>query len=174
MPRRYDPDHHHRHSIRLRNHAYTATGIYFVTICTFGREPLFGTIVDGAVIQSGYGAIVAQEWQRIADVRPSVRLDAFMIMPDHIHGLLMLEHSTPNNTSATLPAPRRFGQSIVGSLQAILGQFKSVVTKRVNSLRQTPGAPVWQRNYYERIIRDEEALQRVRRYIQNNPTRWDQ
>ena len=162
---------HRRRSIRLKGYDYTQPGAYFVTICTHGRAMLFGRVVDGEMALNAYGEIVREEWFRTAQVRPYVELfpDEFVVMPNHIHGIVWIVGATrrvaPTNGHPHGPVP--------GSLGAIIGQFKSIVTKRINALRGTPGAPVWQRNYYEYIIRTERALDAIRRYIAANPLRWD-
>lgn len=109
-----------------------------------------------------------QEWRRTADVRPNVVLDAFVVMPNHLHGILIIQ-----DTPAACPyeVNRQFGGSIAGTLSTIVGQFKSIVTKRINRHYNTNRLVIWQRNYYERIIRDDRELEHVREYIAKNPVR---
>ena len=168
MPR-YDPEKHRRRSIRLKGYDYSAPGAYFVTICTHNREPLFGWIVDGEMVLNEYGQIVWKEWFRTAQVRSNVALfeDEFIVMPNHIHGIIWIVEAT--RRVAPTDGPRG---PLSGSLGAIIAQYKSIVTKRINAVRGTPGASVWQRNYYEHIIRTERALDAIRRYIAENPLRW--
>ncbi|MCS7283483.1 MAG: transposase [Anaerolineae bacterium] len=171
----YDPQRHHRRSIRLRGYDYTQPGAYFVTICTHGREPLFGTVVDGEMRVNEWGAIVREEWFRTAQLRPYVMLyeDEFVVMPNHVHGIIWIVGETVGATRRVAPTTTiPPAGPVAGSVGAIIGQFKSAVTKRINILRATPGAPVWQRNYYEHIIRNERALDAIRRYIAENPLRW--
>ncbi len=175
---KYDPNRHHRRSIRLRGWDYAGAGAYFVTLVTYNRECLFGQVVDGKVVLSPWGEIVAEEWRRTADVRSNVRLDEFVVMPNHVHGIIWIIANDDEtavgatnvgaHSRAPLPLPHRPPKS----LGAIIAGFKSIVTKRINIARGTPGMPVWQRNYYERIIRNERALRAVRQYIQNNPLHW--
>jgi len=166
-------------SIRLPGYDYTRPGAYFVTICTHNREHLLGNVVDGSMRLSTWGQIVQEEWFRTADLRPYVRLetDEFVVMPNHIHGILWIvgdagEVIAQRRCATTKPGGVTPNNVTPGSLGAIIRAFKSAVTKRINRMRGTPGAPVWQRNYWEHIIRDERALQAIRRYIVNNPLRW--
>jgi putative transposase len=174
--RRHAPT--HRRSIRLPGWDYTRTGAYFVTIVTYQRETLFGAIVDGEMVLSESGRIVAEEWERTAVVRPYVRLDEFVVMPNHIHGILVItdEHgrgtATRRGMAPPCPYVGKFGKPIAGSLPTIVRAFKSAVAKRINERRGTPGVPVWQRNYYEHIVRNERELNAIRQYIRDNPGRW--
>jgi putative transposase len=184
---------HHRHSLRLRGYDYAQPGAYFVTICTQDRACLFGAVVDGEMLLNEMGEIVRGEWFRTAYMRPYVQLNdhEFVIMPNHIHGIIWIVDSSivsgaemPAETSETVGAQRRCAPTSPvpiptsvsnvppGSLGAIIRSFKSAVTKRINEMRRTRGAPVWQRNYYEHIIRNEESLTRIRQYIVENPLRW--
>jgi REP element-mobilizing transposase RayT len=192
----YDPQRHHRRSIRLPGYDYTQPGAYFITIVTHERMLSFGEIVDGEMRLNEYGQIVRAEWFQTAVVRPYVVLhpDEFVVMPNHVHGIVSIVDmggmdddvgaqrrcapttTNPTNTAPT-PTRRAVGGAtptnvIPGSLGAIVRSFKSATTKRINALRGTPGAPVWQRNYYEHIIRTDHALARIRDYIQSNPQRW--
>lgn len=160
--------HHHRRSIRLKDYDYTQNGAYFVTICTHERLCMFGQVVEGAMVVSEGGRIVTKEWEQTATVRSSVELDAFVVMPNHVHGILVITESVRATrrvapTSTTLQS---------GSLGAIIGQFKSTVTKRINHLPHPPDHRIWQCNYYEHIIRNEESLNHTRAHIVNNPAKW--
>ena len=167
---KYDSDIHHRRSIRLRGYDYTQAGAYFVTACTYARDCLFGQIVGGEMRLSAHGAIALECWQAIPQHCPHADLDAFVVMPNHMHGILMLADDAAR--SAHPPAQERFGRPVAGSLPTIMRLYKAVVTRRINELRNTSGAPVWQRNYYEHIVRDQASLGRIRAYIANNPLRW--
>jgi REP element-mobilizing transposase RayT len=147
-----------RRSIRLTEYDYAQPGAYFITICTNNRECLFGEMADGAVLLNALGDIAVDELLRTAVVRHNVSVDALVrrgdpagrpYMPNRAHG----------------PAP--------GSVSAIVGQFKAAATKRINVLRGTPGVSVWQRNYYEHVIRDEGELNHIRQYITDNPAAWE-
>jgi len=175
---RYDPDRHHRRSIRLKGYDYTQPGAYFITICTYRRVCLFGQVIEGKMQWNGFGQIARDEWLRTAEIRPNVELDAFVVMPNHIHGIVIISDNrrgTTQNGRGTLqraPTVERFGKPTSDSIPTIVRLFKSAVTKRINHQRGTRGMPVWQRNYYEHIIRTERALNAIRRYIVNNPARW--
>jgi REP-associated tyrosine transposase len=158
-----------RESLRLKDYDYSGPGAYFVTICTRDRFPLFGDVIEGDMRLSDYGRIVDQEWKISAKIRREITLDAFVVMPNHIHGIIFIEESAVGATggSPVRSGPRR------RSLGSFLSGFKSATTKRINDLQRTPGLSVWQRNYYEHVIRNEQSLHRIREYIANNPGRWD-
>jgi len=171
----YDSKNHRRRSIPLPDHDYRSPGAYFVTICTHQGDLLFGDVVDDEVALNEYGQIAHEEWRASEDIRREIELDAFVIMPNHVHGIVWIRdtgddpavgtHDAGANGRAPLHRPPR-------SLGSFIAGFKSAATGRINRLRGTPGAPVWQRNYYERIIRNDAALGRIRKYIQHNPARW--
>ncbi len=133
-----------------------------------------------------YGEIVQGEWLLTAQLRPNVVLDAWVVMPNHFHGIILItndrwgttrraptKENFQSGTARCAPTIEQFGKPVAGSLPTIVRAFKSAVTKRVNDLRKTPGAAVWQRNYYEHVIRNEDSLQKIREYIVNNPVRWE-
>jgi REP element-mobilizing transposase RayT len=175
---KYDPDKHTRHSIRLTGYDYTQPGVYFVTICTHQRECLLGKIVDGLMSINCWGEIVQEEWLRTAILRPGIELGVFVVMPNHFHGIISITSDCRGTelirrgTARRAPTREQFGRPIAGSVPTLIRAFKSATTKRINERRGTPGTPVWQRNYYEHIIRKEEALNRAREYIALNPSRW--
>ena len=150
-----------RKSIRLQGYDYAADGAYFVTLCTWKRECTLGEINNGEMTLSDRGKILHEEWLRTGTVRPDVTLGEFVIMPNHLHGILIL-HDKETNVGAT----RRVASTIKpGSLGAIVGQFKSISSKRIKTLYGDKRMPVWQRSSYDRIIRDEDELNRIREYI---------
>lgn len=175
----YEPVVHHRRSVRVKGYDYAQEGAYFVTLCAEARQCLFGEIVDEEMRLNAFGEIVVAEWVRTATVRPYVELDAFVVMPNHVHGIIVLTndrmpgrgHVRATHRVAPTETGRLEGPPS-GSIGAILGQFKSLTAKSVNRLRGTPGLPVWQRNYYEHVIRNERELERAREYIVNNPAKW--
>lgn len=171
---RFNPERHHRRSIRLRGYDYRQPGAYFVTVCTWNRECILGEIVDGAVRLNAWGEIVWEEWFRTAQVRPNVVLyeDEFVVMPNHIHGIIWIVGNGDVGAQRRCAPTGKSINVLPGSLGAIVRAFKSITTKRINALRGTPGAPIWQRNYYEHMIRDEQSLNRIREYIATNPLRW--
>ena len=165
---------HHRKSIRLRGYDYSRAGAYFVTICTHNRTPLFGDIVNGEMRLDDAGQLVQRTWEGLPRHYSHAELDAFVIMPNHIHGIIVLtptpvgEGFKPAPTAMTTPAPAATRHS----LAEIIRGFKTFSARGFNELRSTPGIPLWQRNYYEHIIRNDAALDRIRQYIMDNPARW--
>jgi REP element-mobilizing transposase RayT len=159
---KYNPDIHHRRSIRLKRYDYSQAGTYFITICTHQRKCLFGEIVDGQMQLNQFGQIVQSHWQNLAKHHFHIVLDEFVVMPDHFHGIIIIKN---------LNVDRQNNLQQKGIPEIIRG-FKTFSARQINKLRHQSGVPLWQRNYYERIIRDEEQLNRVKRYIINNPQNW--
>ena len=177
IPSRIIADIHHRRSIRLRGNDYTRGGTYFVTVCSHNRECLFGVMVNGAVQLNKWGQIVWEEWMRTESVRPNVQLDTFIVMPNHFHGIVVITDWVGARRCLALGkrATHRVAPTrgiYPNSLGSIIGQFKSNVTRRINLSRDTPGMRVWQRNYYEHVIRNENNLLKIRQYIEGNPSQW--
>ncbi len=171
----YNPQIHQRRSIRLPGFDYTQLGAYFVTICADRRECLFGKVADGDVVLNHFGRLAHEEWTYTEIIRPEVQLDEFVIMPNHIHGIITMrqpEGSVGAHGRAPLSCEDAPLQRPPRSLGSLIAGFKSPVTKRINQSRHTPGQPVWQRNYYEHVIRGERDLHRIRQYIRDNPARW--
>ncbi|MGK7952752.1 MAG: transposase [Xenococcaceae cyanobacterium] len=187
---KYYPEKHHRRSIRLPGYDYSQTGFYFVTICCYQRQCLFGDIVDGFMRLNQYGEIVAETYQWLSQRYPYLILDEWIIMPNHFHGIMVITDQPRRGSSRTAPtgyvAPTLTRNDIVLTdknlpinpelkrkpLGRLIGAFKTVSTKQINLIRNSPGTPVWQRNYYEHIIRNEELLNKIREYIINNPVSW--
>ncbi len=218
---RYDPESHHRRSIRLRGFDYTREGAYFVTICTRERACLFGEVVDGEMRMNEAGRTAQTVWHGLPDHYPNVELDAWVVMPNHVHGIVVLvdpapvvtavgagsvgagsvgagsvgagsvgagsvgagfkpaptiptagHHPAPMMpTAADYPVPAPAVTTRHG-LSEIVRAFKTFSARHINTWRGTPGVSVWQRNYYEHIIRDDAALHRIRDYIATNPAHW--
>ncbi len=171
----YDPQKHHRRTIRAAEYDYTRPGAYFITICTHQREPLFGRVVHAEMERSPFGEIVHEEWLITAKLRPNVALDAFVVMPNHMHGILFILDDCEARCRATEPvAPTGLREQRLraGSLGSIIGQFKSASAKRIKRARESIGVPVWQRNYHEHIIRSDRSLEPIRAYIEGNSARW--
>jgi REP element-mobilizing transposase RayT len=136
---------------------YRRPGAYAVTICVQGRVCCLGTIDEGQVVRSALGDIVEEEWRRIPGVHPHVVLDEWIVMPDHLHGILFFEPMKVMGTAAA------------GSLGAVVGQFKKRSTKRIRAQRH---AFTWQTRFFDQILKDDEAIQHYRAYIRENPIRW--
>lgn len=158
----YDPALHHRKSIRLRGHDYSGRGVYFVTILTKNRRRLFGTVVNGRMALSEAGRIAARCWQEIPQHFPNVSLDTWVVMPDHVHGILVIE---ADGHGGTIPGEDR-PCGTARTIGSMVRGFKIGVTKAL-------GKSPWHRNYHEMILRDACALETVRAYIRNNPAQWD-
>ena len=156
-----------RKSIRLKGYDYSREGAYFVTICAQNRECLFGEIVDDKMVLNKYGEIVKNEWQRTGDIRPNIETDCFVVMPNHVHGIINIRRGVLQY------APTNGFKSPSQTIGAITRGFKSTTTKQINILRDTHGQCIWQRNYYEHIIRGEKDYNRIHEYIQNNPLKWE-
>ena len=165
---------HHRRSIRLTGYNYASPGAYLVTICAADRKCLFGDIVADAMRPNACGSVVVACWNEIPNHFPDVRLDEFALMPNHMHGILIIEACDKPDapTHAAGSTSQRFGAPTAQSLPTIVRSFKAAVTKRVRELAGKPDLEIWQRNYYEHVIRNEESLNEIRRYIQENSLRW--
>ena len=151
-----------RRSPRLVGYDYSQAGLYFVTACTWNREPVLGDVIAGGMRLSPAGRAVASAWETLPVRFPAVDLDAFVVMPNHVHGILFLgaNPALPKDTAAP-------------TLAAVLRAFKSVSAIDANRTLNRPGRPFWQRSYHDHIIRHDRALDRIRRYIADNPARWD-
>ena len=155
-------------SNRLQNYDYSQAGHYFVTICTQNRVSMFGDIVNERMRLNDVGRMVAESWQWLSKQYDYVELDAWVIMPNHLHGIVII-NDVCRCDSRTAPTWNRVKPKSLGSL---IGAFKTTSTKQVNIYRGTPGAKLWQRSFYDHIIRDEESLDNIRVYIRNNPLKW--
>lgn len=162
---------HRRRSIRLKDYDYTQNGAYFVTICTIQRYEWFGEIRDDSMNLNPVGRIVQDCWLQISDHFPHVELDEFVVMPNHLHGILVITHDSGARHVVPLQSAA-FAQPIAGSLPTIIRSFKAAVTKQINR-SHLPSERIWQRNYYEHIIRSEMSLNAIRQYIRANPTEWE-
>jgi len=165
----YDSDKHQRRSIRLKDYDYSQAGAYFITICTHNKECIFGKVVNGEMVLNKCGKVVQEELDRSAKIRREIELDTFVVMPNHIHGIVVIVESNVGATGRS-PLPKGPTPKSVGAMMA---GFKSAVTRRINDLRGIPYMAVWQRNYYEHVIRNEDDLDEIREYIVNNPLKWD-
>jgi REP element-mobilizing transposase RayT len=197
----YNPDKHHRRSIRLQGYDYSQPGIYFITLCTYNRECLFGEILNGEMRLNEFGKMTNQCWLEIPNHFPQTELDEFVIMPDHIHGIIILNDIVgAKNVGTKIVGVQNVGTKIVGAknfsplpmptpipiptpernitpfrspsktIGSIIRGFKIGVTKWFR--QNTDIYVVWQRNFYEHIIRNEVELNRIRQYIIDNPKKW--
>ena len=165
-----DAANHRRQPLRLPAYDYSQPGAYFITICTHQRHCLLGEVVDDRMHLSEAGQVTAQTWQWLSTRHPHVELDLYVIMPNHLHGVVLLHHNAGCTVPRTPDVTRGSGRQ--KSLGRLIAAFKTVSTQRINALQGTPHAPVWQRDYYEHVIRNDDSLCRIRDYIANNPTSW--
>jgi REP element-mobilizing transposase RayT len=207
----YNPNIHHRRSIRLKDYDYSQAGLYFITICVQNRECVFGKIADNKMILNKYGKIAYGEWLKTPDMRPNIQLDEFIVMPNHIHGIIVITDNdgdgggrgvlhTPLDNNDHTPrdentpcdhdhtplskggngengsdlgnrgvcnTPLRSPSNTIG---AIIRGYKSAVTKQIHELGFSDA--IWQRNYHEHIIRNEQSYQNIVDYIIHNPEKW--
>ncbi|MCF7917020.1 MAG: transposase [Candidatus Omnitrophica bacterium] len=173
-----------RKSIRLMGYDYAQEGAYYVTICVGKRtcrggsraalikpnHNVFGHIENGKMILNDIGKIIHDSWLWLANQYNYIDLDEFIVMPNHLHGIVFLTgvigHGQGQGASRGAPTTLR------KPLGQLIGAFKTVSTKQINIIRNIPGNRLWQRNFYEHIIRNESDLNRIREYIINNPANW--
>lgn len=202
-------------SIRLQGYDYSQPGAYFITIVTHNRQCSFGNIIDDEMMLNEFGVLVKNEWLKTGIIRPNIVIDAFVVMPNHLHGIIIITdndeysrdcrnsrdsrrdtlqrvftetetHSetetdtvSESKTKTGTKTIEQFGKPTKNSIPTIVRLFKSTTTKQINQLRRdtlqrvsTPMQPLWQRNYYEHMIRNEVELNRIRQYIIDNPKKW--
>lgn len=198
---KYDPQIHHRRSIRLKGYDYSQAGAYFVTICVHQRECLLGNIVNGEMQLSRFGKIVSYTWQDLPKHYPHAVLDEFCIMPNHVHFVIVFTDDCRDGSfrlsQVSLPACRDGSRGLTETspitnillteaplpaqethpnarhpLSEVIRAFKSFSAKRINALRKTTGDPFWQKNYYERVIRNDREWNAIAWYILKNPLHW--
>mgnify|MGYP001443214325 CR=1 FL=1 len=149
--------HPRRKHLRLRTYDYSASGAYFVTICTHERRCLLGEIIEGKMLLNQLGEIVAEECRRLAGIRPHISVDMFVVMPNHVHIILFIDQTVDTE-------PMKLGQ--------IVRLFKGRVVRRIRQSGYDLFS--WQRGYYDHVIRGEKGLQRIREYVVNNPAKWEE
>jgi len=167
----------YRKSIRLKNYDYSKAGAYFVTICTKDHTWVFGKVNGGFMYLNDYGKIARKCWEEIPKHFPNVKIDLYIIMPNHIHGILWLcdsEVDVGERHASPLHLPHLNGNQIIKKpkLYTVVGSFKSAVTKKINILNDHSGKSMWQRSFYEHIVKDDISLNKIRKYIQFNPLNW--
>jgi REP-associated tyrosine transposase len=163
----------HRRSIRLLGADYTEAGGYFVTICTDERRNIFGQVIEGRVLLTPLGEICSQCLQGIPEHFAHVKVAQFVVMPNHLHAILILDvgarYIVPGDRGTR--TPEQFRKPVTGSVPTIVRTFKAAVTRRTARELKWPG-DIWQRNYYERVLRDGKEYAQASRYIAENPLRW--
>jgi putative transposase len=163
---------HHRRSIRLREYDYSQPGSYFITVCTSDKAPLFGEIIEGEMVLNDFGKIVEKEILKTESFRNNIEIDKYVIMPNHVHLIIVIWPSR-TGTARRAPTVERFGKPIRNSIPTIVRSLKSAITRQINILRHISNHSIWQRNYYEHIVRNEGELNKIRCYIINNPPKWE-
>jgi putative transposase len=181
----YNKNIHHRRSIRLKGYDYSQAGLYFITICVQDRKCLFGEIENGEMVLNEFGMIAYQQWEKLPERFTNMESDVFQIMPNHMHGIIMLTDTVgatlavaPDNNpvadetgAGASPAPTKTVGDIVGAYKSLVAN-DCLETFKQNHPGKIMGK-LWQRNYYEHIIRDEQSYQRISDYIINNPKNWN-
>ena len=173
---RYNPDIHKRKSIRLKGYDYSRAGMYFITICTYNRECLFGEIVNEEIILNEYGRIVEKEILKTEEIRKNIKIDKFVIMPNHIHliiEIIMDDEKQIIDKNKEIKEESKKLKSPSDNIGAVVRAIKSQVTANINKKRNSKGMQIWHRNYYDNIIRNEEMYLKVSEYIENNPRLWE-
>lgn len=193
----FNPDIHNRRSIRLKNYDYSSCGLYFVTICTQNRQNLFGEIIDGKMILNNAGKMIYDIWQELKKIFQNIQLHEFVIMPNHIHGIIEITIGTKSIVGAesTVGAEsisaldyqnlkrvdmesQRVDMESTPTIPIIIQTFKRYTTTEYIKMVKNNQLPqfekrIWQRNYYEHIIRDEKSYFTISEYIINNPLKWE-
>lgn len=173
----FDPLKDHRRSIRWAGFDYSQRGLYFVTICTYQKHSILGEIESGKMFLSLCGEIVQREWFALQDRFPFLRLETFVVMPNHVHGILaIVERADANSHDAARrekPGAASSAPTELSRLARVVRAFKSLSAVAINGICHSSGKPVWQRNYYEHVIRGPGDLRRFQRYIVENPLRWE-
>jgi len=159
-----------RKNIRLKNYDYSSAGLYFVTICTNKFLQLFGKIKNGEMILNEFGKIVNNNWIDLTNHYENILLHSFIVMPNHFHGIIEI-----TNVGAIHELPLQYDRKLRRQMliPKIIGRYKMQTSKQINILRKMQGKPVWQRNYYEHIIRNEQSYLEISDYIKNNPKKWE-
>lgn len=182
---RYNPELHHRRSIRLKNFDYSKPGAYFITICTKNRERLFGDVVDGKMVLNDGGKAAERCWMEIPLHYPNVVPDEFVIMPDHVHGIIVINEQSPNHGEQLVSAVVQHFEPLPKNLQPKQNKYQKIIPRSIGSMirgykigvtkwfrQNTDIFIVWQRNYHEQIIHTKTELQKIRNYIIENPLKW--
>lgn len=161
-----------RVGMRLGGYDYSLPGYYFITTCTHFRQNLFGHVEDGGMVMSPNGIAVDGAWNNLATLFTDLRLDEHIVMPNHVHGILVLGETLDGGSRAATTKATNGRSGRVASLSRIVNAFKTTAAIEVNEARGGLGEPVWQQRYYDHIVRDQSDLHRIREYIRNNPLKW--
>jgi putative transposase len=168
----YNPQIHHRRRVRLMGWDYARAWWYYVTVCSANRLCIFGQVKNDCMVNSDIGKIVEEEWLRTPIIRPEVELDAYVIMPNHVHAIIVINETRKEDIQCVGTHGRASLRRAPRSLGSLIAGFKAITTKRINMYRQTPFVPVWQGRFHDHIIRNDADLHCIRAYIANNPLQW--
>lgn len=152
------PESKHRQSVRLKNYDYSSSGAYFITICAHGQRCIFGRVVDGEMLLAPLGVAIGRIWREIPRHYDFVKVDAFIVMPNHIHGIVLIKEKEGRKKN-----PK-------ANLGGVIRGFKAAVTQWAR--KHTGYEKVWQRNYFDRVLKGRHRLEYYRYYIRTNPERW--
>ena len=179
---KYNPEIHHRRSIRLKGYDYSQEGLYFLTICTQNREHIFGTIENEEMLLNEYGNITRDYWNDIPTHYNNVELDEYIIMPNHLHGIVrfnipvgvqfIASDNGITSSNQIINQPKQGAINRTPTVGNVVRAFKARCTHAINKFNETIGVSIWQRNYYEHIIRNEESYHQISEYINYNPMNW--
>jgi putative transposase len=172
-PESYDKSKMHSRSMRLKDYNYSQEGAYFITICAYNRQHIFGDIINEQMNLNRYGETAFSCWQQIPEHFGNVDLDVFAILPNHIHGIVSISearHAMPLIDDKL----RAFGERVPGSISTIIASYKSATTKVIHSLPDSSHRQIWQRGFYDHVIRDDNDLDQIREYIEANHLLWSQ
>jgi putative transposase len=164
-----------RRSPRLKDYDYSQDGAYFVTMCTQNRLTLFGEVGGETMQLNTWGQLVQLCWDNLSDHYPHIELDAFVVMPNHVHGIIVMNDLSGSVMREGLrPSPTdTFEKPKLQRLTEIVRAFKSFSVRRINEGRNTPGTAIWQRSFHDHIIRSERELNILREYTYTNPAKWN-
>ena len=175
---KYNPDNHHRRSIRLKGYDYSQAGLYFITICTQNSLHLFVKITNDEMILNDAGMMIEKWWYELKNRFPNIELDEFIVMPNHFHGIIQIINTNTATVGAdTRVCPDNKGEHTGSPLHKMIQWFKTMSTneyiRNVKDHHWTPfNKKLWQRNYYEHIIRNEKSYLPISEYIRTNPLKW--
>jgi len=174
---KYNPDIHHRRSVRLKGYDYSKKGLYFITICTQNCLCLFGNIEKGDMELNDAGIMIKHQWQELIHRFDKIKFHEFIVMPNHVHGIVEFVEAPLVSAQNTVPPTSGQPQGIAPTVGDVVGAYKSLTTNDyIQNVKQNNwqrfNKKLWQRNYYEHIIRDEKSYFQISEYIQTNPVKW--
>ena len=176
----FNPEIHHRHSIRLKYYDYSRPGFYFVTLCAYHRECVFGDIEKNNIVLNALGTLVKKNWHDLPVHFPGIELDRMVVMPNHLHGIIVIRNDRRGGVSPPIKIIPTCRGAVIApkggrkTLGQMIAWFKYESTKEINRIvTGNPESKIWQRNFFDRIIRNEDELNRIRNYIVTNPETWE-